>query len=203
MTTSFATTKQQLRNTIRQRRRALSDSQRQVYALDLARYLPTHPWLKASRRIAVFLAQDGELDLSATITALWANQQQLYLPVIRPLPPNRLWFAPYSPDTTLILNRYQILEPDGAPKQLLAISKLDAVLFPLVAFDRCGGRLGMGGGFYDRTFAHVIKQRNRPRFIGVAFDQQQVDALPVEPWDIPLDAIATPSGLINFSFHQA
>src|SRR5690606_40461575 len=63
---------------------------------------------------------------------------------------------------------------------------------PLVAFDARGNRLGMGGGFYDRTFARAPRARTlRPRLVGLAHHFQQVASLPAEPWDIPLDAIAT------------
>ena len=63
---------------------------------------------------------------------------------------------------------------------------------PLVGFDEEGGRLGMGGGFYDRSFAFTrIRPRLRPTLIGLAHELQKVQKLPVEPWDIPLDAVVT------------
>ena len=68
-----------------------------------------------------------------------------------------------------------------------------------MAFDPRGNRLGMGGGFYDRAFARVLRARPlRPRLVGLAHGFQQVDSLPAEPWDIPLDAIATDATLLSF-----
>jgi len=67
------------------------------------------------------------------------------------------------------------------------------IFLPLVAFDNAGNRLGMGGGYYDRTLAW--KQRRRywhgSRLIGVAYGFQQLERLPVESWDIGLDGILT------------
>ena len=70
---------------------------------------------------------------------------------------------------------------------------------PLVGFDNKGNRLGMGGGFYDRTLANLDRLSYRPLLIGVAHDCQQADALPVMQWDIPLNAIVTPTQTIRIS----
>ena len=64
---------------------------------------------------------------------------------------------------------------------------------PLVAFDKQGNRLGMGGGFYDRTLARLHEQNwQKPQLIGLAHECQKVDALPIESWDVPLKTIITP-----------
>ncbi len=96
-------------------------------------------------------------------------------------------------------NRYGIAEPLTPLSSFWRVSQLDIVLFPLVAFDSSGGRLGMGGGFYDRTFAHLLNSRKRPGFVGVAYEEQQVASLPIEPWDIPLDAVVTPEKIYEWS----
>jgi 5-formyltetrahydrofolate cyclo-ligase len=70
---------------------------------------------------------------------------------------------------------------------------IDVVLVPGLAFDTCGGRLGRGGGFYDRFLALV----RPPLSIGVAFDEQMVDHLALESHDCLLTAIATPTGLVT------
>ena len=66
------------------------------------------------------------------------------------------------------------------------------VFMPLVGFDILGGRLGMGGGYYDKTFA-----TRESLLVGLAHDCQKVDSLPIESWDVPLDAIATDSLYIS------
>lgn len=89
-------------------------------------------------------------------------------------------------------NRYGILEPQLNCSHVSPVAQLDMILMPLVAFDSKGNRLGMGGGFYDRTLAHLPKNKaQRPTLIGIAHQCQFVDALPVASWDIPLDYIIT------------
>lgn len=92
----------------------------------------------------------------------------------------------------MIHNRFGIPEPVQSRRHPPGI--LDLVVVPLVGFDAKCNRMGMGGGFYDRCFAHrLARQHSGPRLVGLAFDCQQVDELPVEPWDVPLDAIVTQS----------
>jgi 5-formyltetrahydrofolate cyclo-ligase len=71
--------------------------------------------------------------------------------------------------------------------------ELDLILLPLVAFDESGQRLGMGGGFFDRSLAFLAWRQHwrKPHLIGLAYDFQKVAALPREPWDVPLDAVVT------------
>jgi 5-formyltetrahydrofolate cyclo-ligase len=70
---------------------------------------------------------------------------------------------------------------------------------PLVGFDKAGNRLGMGGGFYDRSFAFKQKRHScQPKLIGLAHSIQQVDNLSVQGWDIPVDNIVTELGVSRF-----
>jgi 5-formyltetrahydrofolate cyclo-ligase len=72
------------------------------------------------------------------------------------------------------------------------------VIAPVLAFDRHGGRLGQGGGHYDRTLADLRGQR--PVFVlGVAFAGQEIEAAPMDPHDQRLDAILTETGYIEVS----
>ncbi|MDG1788317.1 MAG: 5-formyltetrahydrofolate cyclo-ligase, partial [Paracoccaceae bacterium] len=72
----------------------------------------------------------------------------------------------------------------------------EILIVPLVAFDRQGGRLGYGGGFYDRTL-EGLRQRRRTLAIGFAYCAQEAKALPLEPTDQPLDMIVTEQGVIE------
>lgn len=96
----------------------------------------------------------------------------------------------------MIVNRFGIPEPDRNAKRLPS-RLLSVVLLPLVGFDSDGNRLGMGGGFYDRTFGYAIhSSARRPRLIGVAYEcQRSADGLPRRPWDVPLDGVVTEAGL--------
>lgn len=119
--------------------------------------------------------------------------KQCYLPVLDPLGSNRLWFAPLFPGASLRPNRFGIPEPNVAARHLVSARHLDLLLLPLVAFDHLGNRLGMGGGFYDRSLAY-IKHRHqwrRPHLYGVAHQFQCVPLLQQASWDIPLNGIVT------------
>ncbi len=109
--------------------------------------------------------------------------------------PNRLWFSEYKFGDKLIRNRYGIFEPDIRRRKPIPAWGLDLLLLPLVAFDASGNRIGMGGGFYDRTFAY-LKTRNRwhtPKLIGIAHELQHIDSIEPNAWDIPLNGIVTES----------
>lgn len=187
-----------LRRRIRCQRRALSPRERSLRSLRLAEHLLRLPAFRRSRHLAVYLPNDGEVDLHPLIERAWAMGKRCYLPVLSPLFHNRLWFAPYTADTPLTLNRFRIPEPDLNWRSMRPAMALDLVLAPLVAFDAEGNRLGMGGGFYDRTFAYLMRRRlwHKPRLVGIAYGFQQVEGqLPSASWDVPLDDIVTDTGL--------
>ncbi|MCA7001422.1 5-formyltetrahydrofolate cyclo-ligase [Dickeya solani] len=188
---SIAALRQQIRQQVRQRRRALSREQQAAFAGQAAERAMTHARLGDARRVALFLSFDGELDTRPLIDALWQQQKQVYLPVLHPFCRGHLLFLRYTPDTELVWNRLKIQEPRLDVRQVLPVEQLDVLLTPLVAFDAAGQRLGMGGGFYDRTLQHW--QSRGPYPIGLAHDCQQVDRLPAESWDVPLPEIITPS----------
>jgi 5-formyltetrahydrofolate cyclo-ligase len=107
-----------------------------------------------------------------------------------------LRFAPWRPGDPLVSNRFGIPEPDVALSSLIDPEQMALVLLPLVGFDRRGQRLGMGGGWYDRSFAFRNLHRPPPWLVGVGFATQQVDALAVEPWDVALDAVCSEQGML-------
>ena len=189
-----------LRREIRQQRRALSTGQRHAHAELLAHHFSGHEWFRRAQRIAAFLPNDGEQDPTPLIEMAWERGKQVFLPVLNRLYGNRLWFFPYTPETRLVANRFGILEPPMKPFTPTPAWTLDLVLTPLVAFDQKGNRLGMGGGYYDRSFAFLRdSQRNKPRLLGVAHDLQRTNkTLPRQAWDVPLRGVVTESGLTRF-----
>ncbi|HEI8868493.1 5-formyltetrahydrofolate cyclo-ligase [Serratia sp. AKBS12] len=187
----FAIQRQAIRNHIRQQRRALSPASQKLFAEQIAERIAAHPRIAAARRIAAFLSFDGELDTRPLIERLWQMNKQLYLPVLHPFSAGHLLFLRYTAETPMTHNRFNIVEPQLDVRNVLPTRQLDIILAPLVAFDHTGQRLGMGGGFYDRTLQHW--QHGGPYPIGLAHDCQQVDALPAEHWDVPLPEIITPS----------
>lgn len=192
--------KRQLRQQMRARRRALSPAQQRHSALALARQLTTLPAFVRSRKIALYLPNDGEIDPRPLAQKAWRMGKHCYLPVLHPLKKRQLAFIRYQPHTRLYPNRFGIPEPDLRRHTWLATECLDLVLLPLVAFDREGGRLGMGGGFYDCTFA--FKQRSwphrvKPHLVGLAHSCQETESVVREAWDLPLSSIATERELIR------
>lgn len=138
------------------------------------------------------------MDLAPLIERLWRCGKQIYLPVLHG---PALWFMPFTPRTPLAHNRFGIPEPNLNAPHRAALRTLDLVLMPLVAFDRNGNRLGMGGGFYDRTFAYLRGSPRwaRPCLIGTAYEFQRVPPLAVQPWDVPLGGVVTELGLERFT----
>jgi 5-formyltetrahydrofolate cyclo-ligase len=184
------------RKQLRARRRALTESEKLERSASLCSKLVRQPVFRNSKRIAAYLPSDGEVETSLLIELAWYMGKQVYLPVLIPYRGNRLWFARYEPDTQLVNNRFGIAEPAMPHRQRIAPHALDLVLAPLVGFDHNGHRLGMGGGFYDRSFAYLLRRKywHRPHLIGLAYDFQQLSRLPSQPWDVPLTAVATDSG---------
>ena len=184
-------TRQQIRQQIRLRRRALTPEQQTQFALQAADRMMAYTPVLLAHTVAVFLSFDGELDTRPLIDQLWRAGKRVYLPVLHPFSPGNLLFLHYHPSSDLVVNRLKIREPKLDVRDVLPLSQLDVLVTPLVAFDADGQRLGMGGGFYDRTLQNWRQHRLQP--VGYAHDCQQVDALPTEQWDIPLPAVITPS----------
>jgi 5-formyltetrahydrofolate cyclo-ligase len=146
-----------------------------------------------------FLSADGEIDTAPLIDAIWRRGKVTWLPCLgKP----KLRFRKYTRETPLQRGSFGIHEP--ARGAFRSIRRLDVILTPLVVFDAVGNRMGMGGGFYDRTFAFLKRRAawRRPKLIGIAFECQQVDEVPVESWDVPLDGILTERGFRRFSRQQ-
>lgn len=187
------TDSQAIRKKLLRTRRQLSEHEQLSCALALAGQVIDHPFFLNSRNLAAYLPVNGEMNPFPLILNAWERNKAVYLPVLLPYRHNRLWFAPYRPDTKLIRNRFGIPEPQFRSGELIPPCTLDLVLTPLVAFDEQCNRMGMGGGFYDRTFAFLRHRRHwvRPRLLGLAYELQKTDSLAVAPWDIPLWGVAT------------
>jgi 5-formyltetrahydrofolate cyclo-ligase len=125
-----------------------------------------------------------EIDIRPLLLALHERGHAILLPETTPRG-NALIFRHWSPESVMIKERFGTFRPDGET------GVPDLLLVPLLAFDRAGNRLGYGGGYYDRTLAALP---GRPA-IGFGYACQEVDTLPAEPHDRPLDAIATELGV--------
>jgi len=179
----------QLRSDLRQRRKAVSTNEQDTAAQALVNSVITLPNWTAARKVALYLAADGEISTCALVKLTRGLTKSIFLPRITD---NDLGFAPWYKDAALSPNRYNIPEP-MKDEVLCPASQLDIIFLPTVGWDRRGGRLGMGGGFYDRTLTDITG----PLLVGLAYENQRVDDIPIERWDIPLDYVATDTALYH------
>jgi 5-formyltetrahydrofolate cyclo-ligase len=180
--------KAQLRKQMRQQRQALAPPAQLSAASAASHRISQLPGWSEATRIALYIANDGEMDASSLEALCREDGKQLFLPVIEEN--SELVFGAWPSDITLVANRFGIPEP-GADVERCSASAMDVVVLPLVAWDLRGGRLGMGGGFYDRTFAGV----NGPLLVGLAHSLQQVSFVPQDPWDISMNFVVTDTAL--------
>lgn len=190
-----------LRQSIRAKRRALSRQQKRRNSLAACRHFINTLALIRCKKIALYLATDGELDPRPLIDRLLRLNKTIYLPILRPADVNALWFSEYRINDPLRANRYGILEPNHKLRKPIPTWGLDLIVMPLVAFSGDGTRLGMGGGYYDRTLNYQRSRLNwiKPGLVGYAHECQRTDTLPRHPWDIPLHAIVTEQGYHSFT----
>lgn len=186
----------ELRRNLRARRVRLTPEEQRAAAAGLARRVSATHAFQTSRRIACYFPNDGEIDPTPLMQTIWSRRKVCYLPVLSRLSHDRLWFAPVWPDTAFAPNKFGIPEPLAPARSFVRAAQLDLILAPLVGFDVQGNRLGMGGGYYDRSLAFLRGRRRwrKPRLLGVAHECQRVDKLVANPWDIPLDGVITDRG---------
>jgi len=182
-----------LRRETRRKRNALSAREQALHSAAFAARFRELGLMLRTQRIAAYLANNGELDPVSLFDDIRRRKKQLYLPVLRPHPQKKLWFIRYREADPLAANRFGIPEPPVTHHDIRLPWALDLILVPLVAFDARCNRLGMGGGFYDRTLNYLRfrKHWRSPILVGVAHECQRVPELPPRPWDVPLDMVIT------------
>lgn len=192
------------RSNFRKKRRSLSKQQQRTAAWRLATILVKEPVFQRSRRIAFYIPNDGEIDPTLLLNAAITMGKHCFLPRLKPFVSienrNQLWFFEYAPGDRLRLNRYGIPEPFPVFNKKVSAAALDLILMPLVAFDASGNRLGMGKGYYDRTFSFIDSRASwhRPQLFGLAHECQRTELLDANPWDIKMDCIVTEQRIYRF-----
>lgn len=179
-----------IRDRMRQRRRQLSQPDRVAAATKLLVNLNSCQILNAAKQIAAYFPNDGEIDPWPVIRHAWALGKLVYLPIVQA--DRMLSFVEVSDATVFEQNRYGIAEPRHTKNDLITADQLDMALVPLTAFDDKLFRLGMGGGYYDKTFAYTALHLNsQPKLIGIGYDFQRVATVYGQQWDVPADVIVT------------
>ena len=187
MKSTQQTLRNQLRQQIRKTRANLTALQQQQAEDSITQQALALIEERNAQHIALYVSFDGEISTDKLIKTLWAQDKYVYLPVLHPFNPNHLLFLRYLPDTPMLKNKFGIWEPKLNVQSVLPLKELDILFTPLVAFDKQGNRLGMGGGFYDRTLQNWRNSSFIP--VGLAHQCQQVEQLPTEAWDVPLHQI--------------
>jgi len=184
------------RHSLRQQRKLISASDRARFDHAIYQTLLDSGVLIRCTHIAGYLSNDGEPSNHAFIQRCQQSNHSYYLPVIKK---QKLVFSRYQANTPLTNNKYNIPEPVAS--YTLPAKFMSAILLPLVGFDRQGNRLGMGGGFYDRTLSFIRRTpcHKKPLLIGIAYNVQKVDKIIKQHWDIPLDALITERGMLLFN----
>jgi 5-formyltetrahydrofolate cyclo-ligase len=190
--------RQHFRKEIREKRRVLSAQIQHQTSYDLVTQCQQLPEISQGQHFALYLSTDGELNTYPLIEWLWQHNKSVYVPVIHPFSKGQLLFLHYHQKSELVVNRYDIIEPRLKKNDIIPAQELDVIFTPLVGFDRRGHRLGMGGGYYDRTLEPWFKTHKGAKPIGLAHDCQFVEELPIESWDIPLPKIVTPTKIWNW-----
>ena len=181
----------ELRRKCRAARASLSVDERRSASLRIARKITATAVFRSGKRVATYLPMPEEVDTWPLIGRAWRMKKRVFVPVLES--ESGMRFRELSPNSDLATNAYGILEPRYG--EYIRARELDVVLTPVVAFDDRRHRIGMGGGYYDRTFAFLRHRSKflRPKLIGLAFACQQVEKITPNPWDIRLFRIYTES----------
>jgi 5-formyltetrahydrofolate cyclo-ligase len=180
---------EQMRQHNRKRRAELTPQQLEQACTALAQKIISLDVYRQAQRLAVYFAVNGEISLDPVIDHALAAGKQVYLPN---LDEKSLRFSPYFRQQKMRINTFRLPEPDVGDEEMLQPAELDLVLAPLVVFDESRNRIGMGGGFYDRSFSFRKNPESRaPVLIGVAHELQKVDQIIPQDWDVRLDMIVT------------
>jgi 5-formyltetrahydrofolate cyclo-ligase len=192
-----AAVRAELRKEYRAKRQQITRIAQQHAAQALLDQCLAYPAFIKAKSIACYLPNDGEVDTQKVIEYCWQYDVSIVLPVIDPNHAGHLLFLQHQAQWPLQQNKYGISEPTFALDKIVELQDIDIIFTPLVAFDKHGNRLGMGGGYYDRTLATLDKLPSRPCIIGLAHDCQLSEALPAQSWDIPLHSVITPSQIFT------
>lgn len=189
-----------IRKRIRKHRQALDQHFSDQSAISACKLLGQLNCFRNARNIAMYLPANGELDPLPVLQKAVDMGKTCFLPVLQPLQ-QKLWFAPWRVGEPLGTNRFGIPEPKLLRGDLSPPWALDLVLTPMVAFDRHGTRLGMGGGYYDRSFAYMKQRQHfrKPLLVGYGYEFQRVRKLKRNHWDIPIQMAVTEQGIHKFT----
>ena len=179
-----------LREQLKLKRKHLTKKESNEMSHAISQRVIESKWIREYCNVGIYHPVNGEANTLQLINFMWSINLQVFLPIINK---KSLLFGKLSPDSKLKKNRFGIPEPSNKRNKKVSADILDMVFVPLVAFDLNGFRIGMGSGYYDRTFEKrlTIKDAKNPVLIGLAYEFQKQECLNNQPWDVPLDMVVT------------
>ena len=189
-------TKDSLRKEISLKRKNLSKKERLDSEKSLVQLWESVGGSYKTNKVALYMPINGEVTTNALISYFFSNASKCFLPVISNDVENKLIdFALFEEQSRLVKNRFGIPEPNKS--KIIDLNQLDIIFLPCVCFDSRGNRIGMGGGFYDKTLSYLSK-KEKTKLIILAYDFQEVESCLPESHDIKADACLTPNQYLNF-----
>ncbi len=181
--------KKAIRREARKARQSLTDQERHDASTRIAATVVHSHFFRRSRRIACYIPMPEEVDTWPIIERAWRMKKRIFAPVLAP--DRLLRFREVREDTTLVTTGFGLQEPVEGDE--VTARQLDLVITPLVAFDSDANRIGMAGGYYDRTFSFLRERTSllHPKLVGVAFACQEAEKIPLNPWDIGMYRVIT------------
>ena len=184
-----------LREHLKLKRKNLSNKESHDMSHAISQKIIRSKWIRQHKNVGIYHPVNGEANTLQLIEFMWSINQQVFLPIINK---KYLLFSKLNPDSKLKKNCFGIPEPSITREDQVFTNDLDMVFVPLVAFDLNGFRIGMGSGYYDRTFKNKLKMTKSPVLIGLAYEFQKQECLNHQPWDVPLDMVVTELNTYKF-----
>ncbi|MFY7697399.1 MAG: 5-formyltetrahydrofolate cyclo-ligase [Legionella sp.] len=181
--------KNSLRSTLKNVRKNLSADFQKKVSMNICSRIEELCQYQAAKRIGIYYATNGEVDLSYLWQSAVLQKKDCYFPIIKHN--LSLDFLPATPETPFQNNQFHIAEPIVATELAIPAKELDLIFIPVLAFDMFGTRLGFGKGYYDRTLKNIPSEQ----LVGIAYEFQRQPFLLAEPWDVPLPLIITEHAL--------
>lgn len=191
MKVNIAAQKEELRAQSKAFLRSISKTDLNLQSALIADRISAMPEWDRAKTILGFVPGNHEPDINKLLREAISTGKRICLPQFNPIQTTYSAVLVSNPNTDLISGKYGVLEPK-AGSEVIPFSEIDCVLVPGLAFDSTGGRLGRGGGWFDRMLAEIRGLR-----IGVAFSVQLVGNVPVESHDIRMDCLVTAEELIR------
>lgn len=188
--------KKNIRMYIKNMRKSLSLTEQYDASIKVSKLAYNCKFIFNSKNIALFLSFKGEISTYPLILKLWLNKKNVFVPVIHSFQEKQLLFVRFSSNSIVYYNKYNILEPIFNIQDIISVYNLDTIIVPLIAFDKKGVRLGMGGGFYDVFLKNWKKKNFFP--VGLAYNFQLLSSIPRQRWDVSLPVVLTPNKIWIF-----